>query len=122
MIKGIGTDIIEISRINDLISKYGDNFLNKVFTAREIDYCQKKVTVESFAVRFAAKEACFKALGTGLRDGLTWKDFEILNDHQGKPVVHIHNKARDLIKSTKIHISLSHNRSQAIAFVIFEIN
>ena len=80
MILGIGTDIIEVSRIEKEISKERQGFQKKVFTANEIQYCEtKRFKAQNYAARFAAKEACLKAIGTGLRDGLSWKDIEILN-------------------------------------------
>lgn len=120
MIEGIGTDIIEIARLKKAIARHGDHFLRRIFTDPEIEYCSKKATVESFAVRFAAKEALFKATGLGWREGLSWKDFEILNDSYGKPIVHLYGKARELLVGKKIHLSLSHSQTMASAFVIIE--
>lgn len=120
MIKGIGTDIIEIARVEKLIQKYKTHFLYRTFTPEEIKYCKKKANMESFAVRIAAKEALFKATGIGWRDGFTWKDFEILNDDLGKPIVHLHGKAKEFFQDSEIHISLSHDKTHAIAFVIVE--
>ena len=120
MVINIGTDIVEINRVKKLIEKYGDHFLERTFTPKEIVYCSKKVKAESFAVRIAAKEALFKAAGTGWRDGLRWKDFEILNDELGKPYVNVYGKAREIFRECTIHISLSHNRTQALAVVVIE--
>ena len=104
MIIGIGTDIIEVERVEKAISK--EAFKKKIFTEREIAYCESQKKGESFAARFAAKEAFFKALGTGWRDGMGIKEVEILNDSLGK----------------HIHLSMSHIKSQALAFVILERN
>jgi len=123
MIKGIGIDIIEIERVENAISHYGDNFLNKVFTEKEIAYCtrQKKMGVHEFAVRFAAKEAYSKALGVGLRGlgrgkkGINWQDIEVSNDDLGKPFLIY--KGKVLKKS---HVSLSHSKNYAVAVVYVE--
>ena len=121
MITGIGTDIIEISRIEKLLTQQGERGLNRIFTAKEIEYCQQKVKKgESFAGRFAAKEALFKAAGTGWRDGLNWTDFEILNNDLGKPEVFLFGKAKSVFDNCQIHLSISHNKTQAIAFAVVE--
>jgi holo-[acyl-carrier protein] synthase len=119
MIKGIGNDIIEISRIKSVIERQGKRFLDRVFTLSEQQYClQHKESERHFAGRFAAKEAIVKALGTGLKDGLTWLDFEILNDEKGKPVVHISPVIENLIQKSSILISISHCKEYATAFAI----
>jgi holo-[acyl-carrier protein] synthase len=123
MIKGIGIDIIEISRIKEAVAKYGRDFLNKVFTEKELKYCRslKKWRFPELAVRFAAKEAYAKALGRGLRGlgrsnhGVGWRDIEIKNDNLGKPLLYSKNK-----KVPKAHVSLSHSRDYAIASVYVE--
>lgn len=121
MVKGVGTDIIEISRIEKLLSQHSEKGLLRIFTDKEISYCSKKrKNAESFAGRFAAKEALFKATGIGWRDGLKWIDFEILNDDFGKPEVVLSGKAQEILAGCKIHISISHNKTQATAFVIIE--
>jgi holo-[acyl-carrier protein] synthase len=118
---GIGTDICDIERIAGIIDKQGDRFLKKVFTEKEISYCQpKQNSAECLAARFAAKEAFLKALGTGLRDGLNWKDMEVVNDHLGKPFIKTYNKCADQIKDKKVLLSLSHTTNTALAFVIIE--
>ncbi len=121
MIIGIGTDIIEVDRVARAISK--EAFKKKVFSAREISYCESQKKEESFAARFAAKEAFFKALGTGWRDGMGITEVEILNDELGKPEIHLSGKAKEVFEQkggTHIHLSLSHIKTQAIAFVILE--
>jgi holo-[acyl-carrier protein] synthase len=123
MIIGIGTDIIEVERVARAISK--EAFKKKVFSEREISYCESQKKEESYAARFAAKEAFFKALGTGWRDGMGITEVEILNDELGKPSIHLHGKAEEVFKQkggTHIHISISHIKTQAIAFVILEQN
>jgi holo-[acyl-carrier protein] synthase len=123
MIKGIGIDIIEIDRIKEAAEKYGDSFLEKIFTAREIKYCRnhKAVKYPELAVRFAAKEAYAKAIGTGIKGfgrnnhGIHWKDIEVVNDSHGKPLLSIKGK-----KSNKVQVSLSHSRDYAVASVYVE--
>jgi holo-[acyl-carrier protein] synthase len=90
MIFGIGIDTIEVHRIERVISEYGDQFLNRIFTEAEIGYCQsRKFSAEHFAARFAAKEAFSKAIGTGIRRGFIWKEVEIGKEYSGKPVIKI---------------------------------
>jgi holo-[acyl-carrier protein] synthase len=123
MIIGIGTDIIEVDRVARAISK--EAFKKKVFSEREIAYCESQKKEESFAARFAAKEAFFKALGTGWRDGMGITEVEILNDELGKPEIFLSGKAKEVFEQkggTHIHLSLSHIKTQAIAFVILEQN
>lgn len=124
MIIGIGIDIVEIDRIKNSVEKYGDHFLNKVFTEREKAYCcSKSVPYSSLAGRFAVKEAALKALGTGLAQGIGWHMVETLNDSLGKPVLHLHGKARELadeLNVTKLFVSISHCKSNAVAQVILE--
>jgi holo-[acyl-carrier protein] synthase len=120
---GIGTDIVECLRIGRMIERHGEIFLTRVYTEREIRYCQeRKRAVEHFAGRWAAKEAIFKCLGTGWAKGLSWTDLEIRNDHGGKPRVLVCGAAKDMAQSLRISdilISISHCRayatSQAIA-------
>ena len=120
-IRGIGIDTEENQRIGALIEKSGKRFLEKVFTDNEINYCGgKKDHYGSFTARFSAKEALFKALGTGLRDGLKWKDVEVLNDSLGKPYFCFYDKVKEKIVDDYVHLSLTHTKSQATAFVIIE--
>lgn len=123
MIVGIGTDIIEIKRIENVIRKYGMRFLERVFTDAERKYClNHQESARHFAGKFAAKEAVVKALGTGLRHGISWQDIEILNDSQGKPTVNLSKQLLDMVepkgKTTIFHISISHCREYATAFAI----
>ena len=121
MIIGIGTDIIEVARVKKAISQ--EALKKKVFSEREIAYCESQKGEESFAARFAAKEAFFKALGTGWRDGMGITEVEILNDDLGKPSIHLSGKANEVFEQkggTHIHVSLSHIKEKAIAFVIIE--
>ena len=119
MIKGIGNDIIEISRIKGVMERQGQRFLDRVFTLKEQQYClQHKEPERHFAGRFAAKEAIVKALGTGLKDGLIWLDFEIVNDEKGKPVVNLSPSIQKIFHHPVILISISHCKEYATAVAI----
>jgi holo-[acyl-carrier protein] synthase len=121
-IVGIGTDIVECLRIGRMIERHGEVFLTRVYTAREIRYCQRrKYATEHFAGRWAAKEAIFKCLGTGWRRGMCWTDLEVRNDPDGKPRVLIRGATRDQalqLKISDILLSVSHCRAYATAYAI----
>jgi holo-[acyl-carrier protein] synthase len=120
-ITAIGVDICDIKRIEALIFRHQERILQRLYTTEEIAYCSGiKPKFESYAARFAAKEALLKALGTGLRDGIQWKDIEILNDSLGKPYFRFYNKARELIGNKRVLVSLSHTAGNAIAFVVIQ--
>jgi holo-[acyl-carrier protein] synthase len=121
MIFGIGTDIIEVERVASAIAK--EAFKNKVFTDVEIAYCEQFKTAESFAARYAAKEAFFKALGTGWRDGMHITEVEVMNDELEKPYIKLSGITKEKVAQMgvkEIHLSLSHIKSTAIAFVVLE--
>lgn len=120
MVIGIGTDIIEINRIERAINK-NNNFLKRVFTTKEIEmFKQRNMRAEIIAGNFAAKEAVSKALGTGIR-GFSLIDIEVLRDDLGKPIVHLNNRIHNIInKDYRMNISISHDRTSAIAFAILE--
>ena len=124
MIVGIGTDLIEISRIERSLAQFGERFLARVYTPREIAYCQsKKQSAESFAARFAAKEAGAKALGTGISRGVTWREFEVTRIRGHRPELLLHGRAAELAAQlgiTRLSVSLSHSRDLSIAVVIAE--
>jgi len=124
MIIGSGIDITEVDRIAEAIQRFGSRFLNRVFTENEIRYCgSKKNSVERYAARFAAKEAAMKAIGTGLRRGVTWKDVEIGHAPGGKPVLRFSGRAAQFAEAlgTKhIALSLTHTSQTAMAMVILE--
>lgn len=121
-IVGIGTDIVECVRIARMIEAHGELFLTRVYTAREIRYCQaRKHSTEHFAGRWAAKEAILKCLGTGWRRGICWTDLEVRNDDDGAPRVHIGGGARDVAEKLRISdilLSISHCRAYATAYAI----
>ena len=114
-----GTDIIEIDRVKDSIEKLGNPFLDRVFTKKEIDYCESKnkQKYQHYAARFAAKEAAFKALSENIKDkfSVSWKDFEVVNDEQGRPKLNVYNVNLDNIED--IDISISHCKNYAVANV-----
>ena len=115
-----GVDIIEIDRVKESIEQLGDKFLNRVFTDKEIEYCEsrKNQKYQHYAARFAAKEAIFKAISIKLKNKyeIGWKDIEILDDTSGRPYVNILNECSKLIKN--IDISLSHCKEYAVATAI----
>ena len=99
MIIGIGTDIIDITRIERVINRFGDRFKNRVFTKKEILKCEaRKLSANSYAKRYAAKEACSKALATGFRKSVYWRDIEVINNKSGKPELFLHNGARAIFE------------------------
>jgi len=117
----IGTDIIEIARIEEAVNHWGDSFLHRIYTDLELGLFNKKPS--SLAVRFAGKEAVVKVFG-GQARGIRWKEIEILAEPSGKPLVHLHGKAHSQASSlglSNLAISLSHSREYAIAFAIAEI-
>ena len=124
MIVGIGIDIIDIRRIEKTIIKYGDRFIKKCFLQTEIRRSEnRRNTIQSYAKRYAAKEACAKALGTGLAKGVYWKDIEVSNNNLGKPILTLHNKAAKILnqissKNKRIEVSLSDEKNYAISNVI----
>ena len=124
MIFGIGIDIIEVSRIEKEISKKDYGFRNQVFTPSEIDYCQPRANrAESYGARFAAKEALFKAMGSGWSKDYSWKEIETVEDEKGKPSLITHGKVKNFLREneiSKIEVSLSHIKELATAFVILE--
>lgn len=125
MIFGIGTDIIAVDRIARAIDK-NPRFVDKIFTPAEIEYCNGRAnSAQSFAARFAAKEALMKAIGTGWDGKINWIDIEIIRDPLGKPGFELYNATRDFVTEhciDAIHLSLSHERDYAVAFVILGKN
>jgi len=119
---GIGTDIVECLRIAQMIERHGELFINRVYTPHEIRYCQsRKQATQHFAGRWAAKEAILKALGTGWRRGISWRDIEVRNDQSGRPVVGLRGGARDIVEQRGIRemlVSISHCRSHATAYAL----
>ncbi|MFW6136032.1 MAG: holo-ACP synthase [Chloroflexota bacterium] len=118
-----GVDLIEIARVERMLERYGERFLERVFTPAEIAYSRRRTA--ELAARFAAKEAVAKALGVGMRmiarDGIGWQEAEIVGDHRGKPVVRLHGRAAERAEELGLGewaVSLSHTQEHAIAFVV----
>jgi holo-[acyl-carrier protein] synthase len=126
MICGIGVDLVRVDRLARALERYGERFLRRVFTDREIAYCQgrAKQGVYQFAQRFAAKEAFSKALGVGLREGgIRWREVEVLPDPRGKPEIQVTGRAAQLCEELGvkgIHVSLTDEDNLAVAMVVLE--
>ena len=121
---GIGIDIVDIRRVRGILERQGDRFVRRVFTVAEQDYCRAhRDAAPYFAARFAAKEALFKALGTGWGRGATWCDAEVKREESGAPRLMITGRSQELAEALgtrTVHISLSHSEEAAIAIVILE--
>lgn len=122
MILGVGTDIIEIERIQSSVERFGERFLNKIYTKAELEYSLSKGSkYQHLAGRFAAKEAISKAISNYWEIGFSWKDVEITNNSLGAPTVIFSSElAIKLPKNYKIHLSISHSQTHAIAYAILE--
>lgn len=124
LIIGCGIDLVKIERIEKIIKKWGDNFIFRIFTTLEREYCEKKKgnKFQSYAGKFAAKEALLKALGLGLREA-NWKEIEIKNDELGQPIIDTSGKLKNIALTkgvSKYFISISHTKEYAVAQVILE--
>ncbi|MCB5223906.1 MAG: holo-ACP synthase [Candidatus Cloacimonadaceae bacterium] len=121
MTLGIGTDIVKVARIARLLERHPE-FIHKVFTASEIEYCNSRsFPAQSYAARFAAKEAVMKALGTGWDGQVNWRDIEVLNTGEGVPKLKLHGLALERMKALGAEnalLSLSHEKEFAVAFVV----
>jgi len=124
VIVGTGIDLAEVNRIGAAIERYGNRFLERIYTAAEIAYVERKANRhERYAARFAAKEAGMKAIGTGWRRGVRWKDFEVINLASGRPTLQLHGvaaKVADTMNVRHIALSLTHTAMQGMAIVILE--
>jgi holo-[acyl-carrier protein] synthase len=124
VIIGSGVDLCEVERIKNAITRHGRRFVERVYTDREIAYAQSKANLyERYAARFAAKEAGMKALGTGWRGGIAWRDFEVINLPSGRPTLQFHGKAAEIagkLGVQNISLSITHTSIQAMALVILE--
>jgi holo-[acyl-carrier protein] synthase len=124
MILGTGVDIAEVSRIRETIERFGDRFLRRVFTEGEIRYCERKARrFESYAARFAAKEAGMKALGTGWSRGVRWRDIEVVRPKGQRPTIQFHGEAAAIAEklgTKNIALSITHTSEEALAHVILE--
>ncbi len=119
---GHGVDIVECKRIQELMDRHKERFLERIFTATELEYCLgRKRELEHLSGRFAAKEAVLKVLGTGWRDGIRWDDIEVINDDLGCPKVTLKGKCGEIagqLKITRVLISISHIETHAVASAI----
>lgn len=124
MILGNGIDLAEVDRIKASVDRFGNRFLERVFTPKEIAYVERKANkFERYAARFAAKEAGMKAIGTGWRGGIRWQDFEVMNLPSGRPTLSLHGVAREFAERLgvkAISLSLTHTAQYGMAFVILE--
>ncbi len=121
---GLGVDIVGVEEFSRIVEKRGQRLLDRLFTPAERDHCEgKQSRIESYTARFAAKEAYLKAIGQGLRGGMSWKEIEVINDELGKPKLNISGKAREIANRTgvnRLNLSLSHSDGFAIAVVFLE--
>lgn len=124
MIVGCGIDLVKVERIEKIIKRWGNSFTSRIFTSLEGEYCEKKKNnkYQSYAGKFAAKEALLKSLGLGLK-GANWKEIEVRNDELGQPIIDISGKLKNIASAKGVHkyfVSISHTNEYAIAQVILE--
>jgi holo-[acyl-carrier protein] synthase len=124
MIVGTGVDLAEVDRIRRSVERYGPRFVERIYTPAEIAYVEKKANrFERYAARFAAKEAGMKAIGTGWRRGVTWRDFEVSNLPSGRPTLKLHGVAAEFARKLGVRnvtLSLTHTAALGMAHVILE--
>jgi holo-[acyl-carrier protein] synthase len=124
MIVGSGIDMVEIGRIRESMERFGQRFLNRIFTNAEQAYClRKRRSAESFAARFAAKEAGAKALGTGISQGVNWLEIEVIREPAGRPGLVLHGRAAEIAAAlgvARMALSLTHTGDLAMASVVLE--
>lgn len=124
MILGTGVDLAEVDRIRKAVDRYGQRFLDRIYTPIEIAYVERKQNrFERYAARFAAKEAGMKAIGTGWKRGVTWHDFEVVNLPSGRPTLRLSGRAEEiagLMGVVRVSLSLTHTAQHGMAFVILE--
>jgi holo-[acyl-carrier protein] synthase len=124
MIVGLGIDLVEVARIHESMERFGQRFLNRIFTSAEQAYClRKRRSAESFAARFAAKEAGAKALGTGISRGVNWLEIEVIRDPGGRPGLLLHGRAAEIAAAmgvARMALSLTHTGDLAMASVVLE--
>jgi holo-[acyl-carrier protein] synthase len=124
VIIGLGIDLCRIQRVDEFLSRYGERFTRRCFTPREVAHCTRyRSNAEQFAARLAVKEAASKALGTGWRRGVLWKNFEVVHEASGKPTLRIYGRAAEIASELgvrHINVSITHDGGVAAAVVIFE--
>lgn len=124
MIVGIGIDLAEVDRIRQAIERHGQRFIERIYTEKEIAYVERKANkYERYAARFAAKEAGMKAVGTGWKRGVRWRDFEVTNMPSGRPTLQLHGEAAKFAENLGVRnvaLSITHTAAQGMAIVILE--
>jgi len=121
MIHSVGVDIVDITRIEKVIHRWGDAFLKKILTPLEHEYCRSKAGLAaSVAARFAVKEAVYKALPTEIQPGIGWLDVQVVNELSGKPHLQFLGELEKLLHGFNVHVSISHSRNSAVAMVVIE--
>ncbi len=124
MIVGLGIDLIQIDRVAHMLEAHGERFTRKVYTEHEVQRCSRRGNpAQEYAARWAAKEATMKALGTGWRQGVRFKDIENYNLPSGKPMIRLHGRAKELAEqlgANRAHVSITHERDYAAAVVVLE--
>ena len=124
MIVGTGVDLADVPRIRSSVERFGDRFIQRIYTPAEIEYVERKANrFERYAARFAAKEAGMKAIGTGWKRGVTWRDFEVANLPSGKPTLRFHGLAAEFaakLGGKTVSLSLTHTTALGMAHVILE--
>lgn len=118
---GVGIDLMSVKRIRRAIECYGGRFLERIFSPAEVDFCQKLSNpYPSYAARFAAKEAFSKALGTGLRGLVSWREIEVCDNERTRPTLKVTGRAKELLAGRRVHLSLTHLEDYAAAVVVIE--
>lgn len=121
MIASIGIDTAEVARMKQAVERWGDHFLDKVFTPSEIAFCRNRANrYQAYAARFACKEAVSKCLGTGFRRGVSPRMIEIVDNEHSRPFVRLHGRAAEAGDGCRFHLSLSHERSLVVAVAVME--
>ncbi len=124
MIYGIGVDMVEIPRMERVINKWGERFTKRIFTGNEMEFCLKSTkTISAFSMRFAAKEAFSKAIGFGMRQGIIWRDIEVVHNAYGRPGLNLAGRALDHCRTqgiTGFYVTLSDEGDYSIAVVVLE--
>lgn len=122
MIRGVGIDLVEKERMVRAVRRWGERFLERVFTGRELDGCPEgEGWMRAITVRFAAKEAVLKALGTGWGEGVVWKDVEVGSESEERPEVRLSGRAKDMAKGCRVRLHLSDGGRTVMAFALVEI-
>ena len=117
----VGIDLVDIKRLNKVFERHKEKFKKRIFTQHEIEECEKRKNYkECYAARFAAKEAFSKAIGTGMRKGIRFKDIEVVNLPSGKPILKLYGKAKEIVGDAFVDVSLTHIENTACAVVVLE--